>query len=468
MSYVFRRLVAICVLSIWAAGAQEVAGAPVGANGKSGAVGTVPVAKSSQAQGQSASYSTSEVLVKVKPGREAEFRKGFARFGAAELRESRQTKGGKKFAGRAYEDKELARTEDSAARWKVIRLKKGQDPRAVVDALKRDPNIEIASANVLWSLLQAGVPNDPMFSQQWALNNVGQTGGSFDSDVDGIEAWTQQDGGNGVIVAVTDTGIDYTHEEFVGHMWVNAAEANGQDQVDDDNNGCIDDVFGCDTGFWVNSIEFNGVTGVDDDANGCVDDFWFSVTSGIDCPAQLGPIPSYAHHHGPGGWLYSQLSLTGNHKYAWPDSMGHGTLVAGIIAAAKNNAKGVAGIASGARLMSIPVGAGFGGISSLSVSDGIHYAVDNGARIINASIGVESGSAGATWNESDLAIVRDAIDYARARDVLFVTAAGNDTFDIDGVHKMYPASFDLDNIIAVAATDQNDALADFSNWGHST
>ena len=139
------------------------------------------------------------------------------------------------------------------------------------------------------------------------------------------------------------------------------------------------------------------------------------------------------------------------------DQNGHGTHVAGIIAAAGNNGYGVAGVDWGARLMVLKfIGANGDG----SVDDAvraIYYAVQHGARVINASWG------GDAYDQS----LVDAISYAGAHNVVFVTAAGNDSVDNDVVTS-YPASVRLPNTISVAAVDQSGNLADFSNYGART
>jgi len=90
------------------------------------------------------------------------------------------------------------------------------------------------------------VPNDPRFGDLWGMNNTGQTGGTVDADIDAPEAWDISTGNNQVIVAVIDTGVDYTHPDLAANMWVNEAELNGSGGVDDDGNGYVDDIYGYD------------------------------------------------------------------------------------------------------------------------------------------------------------------------------------------------------------------------------
>ena len=89
------------------------------------------------------------------------------------------------------------------------------------------------------------VPSDPSYSQLWGLNNVGQTGGTFDADIDAAEAWDIETGSSSIVVADIDTGIDPNHEDLAGQIWVNPGEIAGNG-IDDDGNGYIDDVSGWD------------------------------------------------------------------------------------------------------------------------------------------------------------------------------------------------------------------------------
>ncbi|NOZ19827.1 MAG: S8 family serine peptidase [Planctomycetes bacterium] len=94
--------------------------------------------------------------------------------------------------------------------------------------------------------LDAGaMPNDPAFPQLWGLDNTGQTGGTPDADIDAPEAWQITTGGAGIVVAVIDTGVDYTHPDLAANIWTNPGEIPGNG-IDDDGNGFVDDVHGYD------------------------------------------------------------------------------------------------------------------------------------------------------------------------------------------------------------------------------
>jgi len=89
-------------------------------------------------------------------------------------------------------------------------------------------------------------PDDPRFDELWGMHNTGQTGGTFDADIDAPEAWDIATGSHEIVVAVIDTGVDYTHVDLVANMWINEAEFNGTPGVDDDGNGYVDDIYGYD------------------------------------------------------------------------------------------------------------------------------------------------------------------------------------------------------------------------------
>lgn len=130
------------------------------------------------------------------------------------------------------------------------------------------------------------------------------------------------------------------------------------------------------------------------------------------------------------------------------DDMGHGTHVAGIAAASFNNETGVAGVGGNVGIM--PIKAGYNGnFNSLDMANAIYYAVDHGARVINMSLGGHGYSY----------TLKAACDYAWEHNVVVVAAAGNDHTNLPE----YPAAFNT--VISVAATDQNDTDANFSNWG---
>ena len=139
------------------------------------------------------------------------------------------------------------------------------------------------------------------------------------------------------------------------------------------------------------------------------------------------------------------------------DNNGHGSHVSGILAAASNNRFGVTGLDWNARLMPVKVLDAQGNGSLDNAISGIYYAVNHGAKVINASWGgVENSQA-----------FLDALNYANSHNVVFVTAAGNDSANNDAT-PTFPASYRTPNELVVAAVDQSGNLADFSNYGPHT
>jgi subtilisin family serine protease len=136
----------------------------------------------------------------------------------------------------------------------LVKLPEGT---SVLDALirfNRSANILYAEPNYKIRALQPVIPNDPRFREQWGLNNTGQTGGIPDADIDAPEAWEIETSASNIIVAVLDTGINYTHPDLAANMWINPGEVsqpgvvgpNDFNNVDDDGNGYVDDIYGYD------------------------------------------------------------------------------------------------------------------------------------------------------------------------------------------------------------------------------
>lgn len=172
---------------------------------------------------------------------------------------------------------------------------------------------------------------------------------------------------------------------------------------------------------WVNPGEIAN-NGIDDDSNGYVDDV-----------------------HG-----INAINDSGDPM----DVDDHGTHVAGTIGAAANDGNPTVGVAWKVRLMGCKFLTGFGGTTANGIKC-IDYAVSKGARVLNNS-----------WGSYGFSVaLRDAITAAGQDGVLFVAAAGNDALDNDASFPHYPSSYPLDNIVAVAAVNRFDALADFSNFG---
>jgi len=265
-----------------------------------------------------------------------------------------------------------------------VKLPKDMTVSEALEIYLNDPNVEYAEPN--YYRHSAVTPNDTHFSRLWGLHNTGQdvnsVSGTADADIDAPEAWDIITGSSSVVVAVIDGGVDYNHPDLSANIWTNTGEINGNG-IDDDVNGYIDDIRG-----------------------------WDFANSNND------PI----------------------------DSDGHGTHVAGIIAALGNNAVGVAGVGWTTKIMVLR----FDNTVATEV-EAIEYANAMGAHVINLSV------SGPGYSQAE----KDAIDASSA---VVVCAAANDGIDIDTT-PYYPASLTSTNIIAVAATDQDDNLTSFSNFG---
>ncbi|HMJ66663.1 MAG TPA: S8 family peptidase, partial [Candidatus Binatia bacterium] len=266
---------------------------------------------------------------------------------------------------------------------------------AVVARYRASPLVEYAEPDSFVRGMYT--PNDPRFGDGslWNFYNPGTLGGSVDADVDAPEAWDIQRDASGVIVAVIDTGVRYTHEDLAANMWRNPIEVPGN-RVDEDNNGYFSDVYG------------------------------INAMNGLGNPM---------------------------------DDHGHGTHVAGIIGAVGDNSIGCVGVALRVQIMALKfLGTNMYGTISDAI-ECIDYARLKGARVINASWG--------DYNDFASQALRDAIAAARDAGIIFVAAAGNETGNND-TRPFYPASYDVDNIISVAATTRADDLAGFSCFGART
>jgi len=149
--------------------------------------------------------------------------------------------------------KDLARFRVSGTRKKafkilrnleVVKLRPGIRAQEAVELIRQDPNVLYAEPNYI--LKTTITPNDPRFSEMWGLNNIGQSGGTPDADIDATEAWNITTGSNTIIVAVIDSGVDYNHPDLAANMFRNTLDCN-TNGIDDDGNGYINDCFGIDT-----------------------------------------------------------------------------------------------------------------------------------------------------------------------------------------------------------------------------
>ena len=126
----------------------------------------------------------------------------------------------------------------------LVKLPRGLSVKAALAHYRTRPDVLYAEPNFRVHVLRT--PNDSSLGTLWGLHNTGQDDGASDADIDAPAAWELSRGSRGVVVAVIDTGIDYTHPDLAANMWRNTVDCNSNG-VDDDGNGYIDDRYGVDT-----------------------------------------------------------------------------------------------------------------------------------------------------------------------------------------------------------------------------
>jgi subtilisin family serine protease len=307
--------------------------------------------------------------------------------------------------------------------FKLLSKKKGQQyllmksqintTNEIIEQLKNDPDVEYAEPNYFRYTLapQAVPPNDVYYNYLWGLKNTGQTGGTAGADIDAEGAWsTFTAGDSSVVIAVLDTGVDYNHPDLNNNMRTNSGDP--VDGGDNDGNGYVDDYYG-----W--------------DATTCA--FWDLNT----------------------GLCLTPKSADGDPM----DDAGHGSHVAGTIAAEGDNGIGVTGVNWTAQIMAVKFLNSQGVGTTADELNGISYILDTKAAGENI-VAVNASYGGSGFSQFQ----RDAIELLGNEGIIFVAAAGNDGNNNDNTPE-YPCSHDLDNIICVAATDHDDSLASFSNYG---
>jgi subtilisin family serine protease len=278
----------------------------------------------------------------------------------------------------------------------VWQLESSAEAQNVLQKLSMQPGIVYAEPNHTYRIFADA--NDPLFPEQWYLQKTNVPA-----------AWDIELGSSSVIVGVIDTGVDYLHEDLQGQLWVN-------DPEDLNQNGKLD------------SLDLNGI---DDDGNGYVDD-----------------VIGWDFTHAP--------NFPDQGDYLDPDNdpmdeygSGHGTPVAGIIAAKLNNQIGMSGIAPGVRVMPLRAGTASGFLEEDDVAEAILYSIANGCKVVNMSFG-------------DVAVsylLKDAIEYGVGQGLIFVASAGNS----GNSNLNYPAAYD--ETLSAGATDSTNRLAGFSNYG---
>ncbi len=305
--------------------------------------------------------------------------------------------------------------------FQLVEVEPGQTARDAVRELKADPAVAVAERDG-YSAPNA-IPNDPLFGELWGLQNQGFgidgfAGAIAGDDIAAPGAWARTVGDPATVIADIDTGYRFEHPDLENVAWTNPSETDNG--LDDDGNGIVDDIHGAD---------FVGTNGESPtvDGNPTDDDL-----------------------------------LSG----------GHGVHTAGTMGAQGNNNIGITGVAQDVRIMPLRACSRFPSLEGSrcpfsSQIAAINYAGEKGARVANMSLG------GTSFSQAEVNAI------AAAKETLFVISAGNDGQDNDSVHH-YPCDYTpqtqaspavpgaIDNIVCVAATNQADALAGFSDWGASS
>lgn len=269
--------------------------------------------------------------------------------------------------------------------------------------LRAEPDVEYVEPNYV--LYAFPTPNDPSFASLWGLFNTGFNtvggGGTAGADIDAVSAWNVSIGSRTTVVAVIDTGIDYTHPDLSANVWSAPAP--------------------------------------------------FTVTiAGQAITCQAGT-------HG-----FNAITRTCNPMD--DATTPHGTHVSGTIGASGNNGLGVVGVNWVASLMGLKFMNQSGQALTSDAAHAIDFAVQAKAAFASsggANVRVLNGSWGGSGYSQTLF---DAITTAQANQMLFVAAAGNSTNNNDA-SPIYPSSFNIPNVVSVAASTNSDARASFSNYG---
>ncbi len=282
-----------------------------------------------------------------------------------------------------------------------------EDGKAVLNNLLKKGSIDLIEPNYVISLnSQIGLDKENLLSKQWYLDAIRVR-----------NAWSKAMG-QGVIIGVVDTGIDWNHKDLKGRIWINPKE-------DVNLNGSFEP--------WPDTIKINGITGdlngVDDDGNGFIDDVV--------------------------GYDFVNQSVGNLGDYYEPDPIptdenGHGTMVAGVIASSINDT-GIVGVAPESKIVLLRAFDLSGNAEIKDIASAIVYAALNNIKILNFSFG----------SHFDSNLLHDAIRFAYSMGCIMVASAGNDGEIVDHFPSDYP------EVISVGATTRENKIGRSSNFGQS-
>lgn len=286
------------------------------------------------------------------------------------------------------------------------------DIYSLIEEINATGTVEFAEPYYLFELFYT--PNDPQFTSQYALEHIQ------------IEkAWDITTGDSTMAIAVCDAGVEWTHPDLENKIWINPGETGKDAQNRDKRNN-----------------------GLDDDGNGFVDDW-----HGWDLVGNPGTVADWQ----AGRWTADndpaprQVQVSGYRGY-------HGTWVSGCASPHTDNGIGVAGPGFATKILAIKCSADSIGTGSVVAGyDGIRYAADMGAAVINCSFG-------GSINPSFVQGIQTVVDYAYSKGSLVVAASGNEATHNDRT-PVFPAN--LDHVLSVGATGSTDAPAGFSGYGVS-
>lgn len=283
----------------------------------------------------------------------------------------------------------------------VIEDEDSRSADEVITQYRALPEVEYAEANTIIKLQHEGGgkhihANDELFFKQWGLFNHGQDGGKSGADISAMQAWATTKGSDQIVVAVLDSGVDYTHPDLAKNIWSRPPIIMAYRDDDLTPEGPVDDIHG-----------------------------------------------------------FNVLEDTGDPM----DDNGHGTHCAGIVGAEGGNEVGITGVNWNVKIMPLKFMDAEGAGTTRDAIEAINYVINRKRAGVNVRI------ISASWGSMVKSrALEDVIRKAGEEGILVVAAAGNATSDND-LKPHYPASYELNNVISVAAVNRHDELTAFSNFG---